>query len=291
MWSIVAIPKAFKGEAKINQENAIKSWTLLPFNPQIVLCGNDPGVKEYAQDHNLRYYPYLKYSEGGAPLLDSVFNSLEAITGITQNVLFINSDIILLQDFRNAILTSFTRRCIQIGQRRDLEVALPIPVGGDNWSPFLGHIVHSKGVLHGPSGLDFFFFPSDLDWKMPSFALGRTAWDNWIPYRAKQLGLDIMDVTKEVTVVHPVHGYNHLPQGANQAWKGYDAEKNQILLGPRSHAFTTDHSDYVLTKKGFKRTVIHRRLFFGLKKWIALHPRFEFLATIVDSVLKKAGRV
>ena len=60
MLTIFAIPKAFKGHVDIIQRNALKSWTLLQPQCEIILCGDDPGVAEVAGDFGAEHLPDIE---------------------------------------------------------------------------------------------------------------------------------------------------------------------------------------------------------------------------------------
>jgi len=61
---------------------------------------------------------------------------------------------------------------------------------------------------------------------IPSFAIGRLAWDNWLLWRATSQGTPIVDATAAVTVVHQEHGY------AAGTVKKFD--KRWVELGPEA---------------------------------------------------------
>jgi len=66
-------------------------------------------------------------------------------------------------------------------------------------------------------GLDYFIFPCGLFRDIPPFAVGRPAWDNWLVYKARSLGLPVIDATKMVTAIHQNHAYSHHPMGKEGA--------------------------------------------------------------------------
>jgi len=57
MLTIFATPKAFRGHIDVIQRNAIKSWTLLSINPEIILFGDDEGTPEVAREFGLQHIP------------------------------------------------------------------------------------------------------------------------------------------------------------------------------------------------------------------------------------------
>ena len=79
MLTIFSIPKAFTANTETIQLNAVQSWTLLKPACQIVLCGNDPGVKEAANEFKVRHLPNIECNEYGTPLLNSAFEEVVKI--------------------------------------------------------------------------------------------------------------------------------------------------------------------------------------------------------------------
>ena len=50
MLTLFTIPKAFEGHSGVIQRNAIKSWTLLQPQCEIILMGDDEGTGEAAAE-------------------------------------------------------------------------------------------------------------------------------------------------------------------------------------------------------------------------------------------------
>ena len=53
MLTMFTIPKAFRGDFDIIQKNAIRSWTLLRPECEIILFGNEEGTAEMAGELEL----------------------------------------------------------------------------------------------------------------------------------------------------------------------------------------------------------------------------------------------
>src|SRR5207253_9221526 len=100
--TLFTVPKAFKGHIGVIQRNAIISWTKLEPRPEIILLGNDEGIKEIAEEFNLKHIPEVKCNEFNTPLISSIFETAEAHTD-NEIMAFINTDVILLDDFIQAM--------------------------------------------------------------------------------------------------------------------------------------------------------------------------------------------
>ena len=79
MLTIFGIPKPFEGHIDIIQRNAIKSWTLLHPDIEVILFGEEKGVKGVAEELGIRHEPHVNRNEYGTPLLDSVFDRAQEI--------------------------------------------------------------------------------------------------------------------------------------------------------------------------------------------------------------------
>ena len=57
MLTIFSTPKPFVGHIGIIQRNAIKSWTLLHPDVEVILFGDDEGAAQACQDLGIRHEP------------------------------------------------------------------------------------------------------------------------------------------------------------------------------------------------------------------------------------------
>ena len=288
--TIFAIPKGFKGHTDIIQRNAIKSWTLLQPRPEIILFGDDKGTSEIAQEFGLRHVPDVKQNEYGSPLVNDLFAQAEGMA--TNNILaYINADIILMSDFMpvvNIVRTQFAE-FLMIGQRWDVNIHSPVNFDSSTWEEYLHKIVTKSGVLHIPRGLDYFVFSKHLWKKIPAFAIGRTAWDNWLAYQPIVDQHPVVDATESIITIHQNHDYSHLAAKKDEVWKGEEARNNQYLAGERvcKGMGSALAATWQLTKCGLEQRIQpqyalqHKKLFSKLEqknwshKYLSYKPYFE----------------
>ncbi len=133
--TIFAIPKAFHGHTGMIQKNALESWTRLKPRPEIILFGSDPGIAEVAQELNMRHIPAVALSDHGTPLVRDLFRQAEALAP-TETLAYVNADIILGQDFLDAVTTvqEEVSRFLLVGQRWDLDISESLNYGDPDWS-------------------------------------------------------------------------------------------------------------------------------------------------------------
>ena len=212
MLTIFAIPKAFQGHFNIIQRNAIKSWLLLKPKCEIILFGNEKGTAKVAAEFKIRHIPEITRNEFGTPLLDGVFTKAQKVANY-QKMVYLNADIILMSDFPKAIQSIKEPLFLIIGQRWDIDLKRLLQFNDIDWEEKLRTLVAKHGKLHGASGIDYFVFPRGFYQNIPSFAIGRPIWDNWLIYKARFLNTPVIDATGLITAVHQNHSYSH-PQGA-----------------------------------------------------------------------------
>lgn len=250
MLTIFSVPKPFAGQTGIIQRNAIQSWLRLDPACEIMLCGNESGIEETAMAFGTKWIPSIACNEYGTPLLDSVFDQVEQKAS-HRLLCYLNTDVILLSDFLKAVRHLRFRRFVMVGQRWDLEIIHPLDFNRPDWEEQLLSFTRKHGRLHPPAGSDYFVFPKHRGLgELPPFAVGRPAWDNWFIYRARQLGIPVVDATKVVTVIHQNHDYAHISESIDRRREGPEAERNRQLAGGWNHVFTLLDATHLVTAKG-----------------------------------------
>jgi hypothetical protein len=102
MLTFFTTAKPFRGHDGITQENALKSWTLLHPDVVVILFGNEDGAAEVAEELRLHHERYVARIEFATKRLDFLFSQAHEIA--RHDVLcYINCDILLIQDFRDAL--------------------------------------------------------------------------------------------------------------------------------------------------------------------------------------------
>lgn len=248
MLTIFTIPKPFAGHIDTIQKNAIQSWVRLDPACQVVLCGDEPGTKELAEQMGTGFLPHIARNEYGTPLLNSAFEVAEKAA--RHPVLcYVNADIMLMNDFVMAVrrVSSHSPKFLMVGQRWDVDLKSLWDFSEDGWETRLQEYVSRFGTLHPPAGSDYFVYPPGVIASMPSFTVGRLGLDNWIIYHARKMGVPVIDATRAVTVIHQNHDYSHIRHRSGDAWQGLEAERNIELAGA-SCSFTLLDASHLLTK-------------------------------------------
>jgi len=264
MITFFACPKPFLGHVGIIQRNAIQSWTLLRPKPEIILVEADRGVAQTCKEFGLVHVAEVERNAFGTPLVRSVFQIGQARASHPV-VCFINSDIMLMEDFVLAIETvvAHMREFLVLGQRTDVDIKYAWDFDAADWEADLKSLLAKKGTLHPPTGIDFFCFPRGMYTDIPPFAIGRPAYDNWLVWRARSKGVPVVDVTDATLIAHQNHEpliYNkpslnteNVPGGSNSEryWKALTPEARlNYTLVPEKHRLNILGATWILDRKG-----------------------------------------
>jgi len=215
---------------------------------EVVLCGDDHGVADAASEYGVKHLPHIARNEYDTPLLNSAFKLVQQMAK-ERLIAYVNADIIFLSDLIASVQRVTAQRFLMVGQRWDLDVPSPIDFKSEDWEQTLRRQVYSRGMLHPPAGSDYFIFPNGVMREIPAFGVGRPGWDNWFIYRARALGVPVIDATGANMVIHQNHDYNHIRESANvPTSENPDAGYNLRLLGDQEHWFTLFDATHLLTR-------------------------------------------
>jgi len=246
MITIFSIPKPFYGSIGIMQKNAIRSWQLLKPTPEIVLFGQDKGVAEAALQLGVSHIPDVKRNGFGTPLIDSVFDTIQSVA--KHNVLaYVNTDIILFQNFIHAVEKIPFREYLIVGRRWDIDIQEEIEFDS-NWEKKISNKLRYSAELHTHWGADYFIFCMRDIWKIPPFAVGRMIWDNWLIYSARKLGMPVIDGTDAITAIHQNHGYSSklLNEDGKCNWENPEIHYNLELAGGHQNTYNIYDARWIL---------------------------------------------
>ena len=174
MFTFFTTAKPFRGHNGIIQRNALKSWTLLHPDVEVILFGNEEGAAEAAKELGLRHEPHVERNEFGTKRLDYMFCRAQAVA---RHALFcyINCDIVLMEDFCDALKRVRERHSqfLMVGRRWDSEITVPLSLESKDWEQQLRRGVLQKGRRRGPEWIDYFVFSRGLYGKdVPPFVVG-----------------------------------------------------------------------------------------------------------------------
>jgi len=229
--TIFTIPKPFTGHIGVIQKNAIKSWTFLEPKPEIILFGNEEGVANASREFNTKHVPAIKCNDYGTPYLDFVFD--QAKKNASQKILcYINTDTILANNFIENLGKIYFKDFLVVGQRYSADVNIELDFSKNGWERKIASNVTKNGEMAGHHFVEYFIFPRDSRLiKIPPFVVGRPGWDNWLIYRSLELGIPVINATKDIMAIHQDHGYSHVKNRRDNLWNGPEGDRNYELAG------------------------------------------------------------
>ena len=65
MLTIFSTPKPFQGHIGVIQRSALKSWTLLHPDIEVILFGDDDGAADVCHELRFRHEPYVERGSSG----------------------------------------------------------------------------------------------------------------------------------------------------------------------------------------------------------------------------------
>lgn len=278
--TIFAIPKTFEGHIGIIQRNAIRSWAQLA-GIQILLLGDEPGTAAMAQEVGARHVPQIERNEFGTPYLNSCFD-LAATESNTDLLAYVNADIILMNDFTRTVARIVTRRrnFLLAGQRMDIDMGDSLAFV-EGWDLTLRNRAEQEGQLRGHWAIDYFVFRKGLYGKIPPFAIGRWAWDNWLLYEGIRRGAHLIDATPSILAVHQSHGYDHQGDLRQPQKTGPEATANRALAPEHTQWYSLLHATEIAHPWGFCPAWSPERVKRRAHVWKGKHPK---LAVPIDAV-------
>lgn len=284
MLTIFSVPKPFVGHIAIIQRNAIQSWSRLHPRCQIVLFGDEQGIEEAADEIKAKYVPQIARNEYGTPLLDYVFNKVQEIA--SQNLIcYVNTDIILLSDFLEAIKRIRFQRFVMVGQRWDIDLAESWDFEKPDSVEKLRRYAFEHGKLMAPTGIDYFVFPRDCGLNnIPPFAVGRPGWDNWFIYNALKRHIPVINATKVVSVIHQNHDYSHIPKGVGRVWEGPEADRNRELIGDTDRMCFISDATHIMTSWAILPSIRYKFFWRRVSTWLIRNSQTNFILRLLRKI-------
>lgn len=220
MITFFACPREFKGIYDVIQRNAIQSWP----GETIILAEPETNVSQTAAELNLTSYE-VKLSEEGIPLVNHIFYKGFDVAR-TELTCYVNADIILFPSFVEAakLCAQSFDKFLMIGQRTDMDLSEEIDFS-EGWGERVLESARLLGDLHPTSGIDYFCSPGNIWGKIPPFALGRYAWDNWLVATPLMNDVPVVDATEYVTAIHQNH--------KRHPYHSPEASRNREMMGNR----------------------------------------------------------
>jgi len=275
------------------QENALRTWRALGDEVEVLIVGDEAGAAEAARRLGARLLAEVERTPAGTPLIGSIFDRVRAASD-SPILAYANADILLLEDFLpvvNAVAARLSLFLV-VSRRWDLRFEETLVTDAE-WRTRLRHRLAREGRRHTPSGSDVFVFRRESFLELPSLAVGRAGWDNWMIYEARRRRWPVVDASRAMTVIHQDHDYRHLP-GGQPHYRHPETEENVRRAGGRRTVLTLADADWTMdggAPRPQRWSV--RRLLREIELLPALRTRSSVLANVFFTVFRpvQAARV
>jgi hypothetical protein len=265
MLTFFTTAKPFLGHDGVIQRNALKSWTLLHPEVEVILFGDEAGAAETARELKLRHEAYVERSASGAKRLDYLFERAQAIAR-HEVLCYCNCDILLMEDFRRAVqqVAAARGKFLMVGRRWDVNIAQHYDFERADWQATLRTLAIRSARQRGPEWIDYFVFRRGLySGNMPAMVVGRVHWDNWLVWKAQDAGCAVVDASEAVVAAHQNHDYGYHPWGKQGVWNDGEAGNNYRLAGGWRHLRTIADASEVLLAQPLRA---NRRRYWAMTK-------------------------
>jgi len=244
MLTIFSSAKPFLRQDGIRQRNALRSWTLLDPNCEVILFGDVPGASEVAAELGIHHVADVLQSERGNVRLDNMFSRAQQIAR-HDLLCYANCDIIFLDCFLPAVAAAarWSKRFLVVGQRWDMPMEEPIEFNAD-WGMHLREEALRAGRLQFPGAVDYFVFTRGMYQDLPPFVIGRVYWDHWLVWKARSTSIPVVDASADVLAIHQNHDHLYCVGGLDGLRADVESQRNLVLAGGLRHLYTITHATH-----------------------------------------------
>lgn len=247
MITIFTICRPLKGHFDTIQRNAIGSWLHLRPRPEVFLFGADPSVARYAARKSLPFFP-VSCDKWDIPLVSSAIHQARRLA--RYDILCLaNADNLYLSDFMPAVRRVADKfdQFLIVGQRHNLDIRELIALDDGIWeSDICWRLSRESESLHHGVAMDYLIWRGEWLGQVPPFAVGMTAYDPYIAWKALDAGVPTVDITRAVTIVHQAHKTKY-------DWQKLDVQRKanlDLFLAAGARRTTTGHAKYEMSADG-----------------------------------------
>ena len=274
MLTIFSTPKPFIGHSNVIQGNALKSWTLLHPDVDVILFGDEEGAAAACRELGVRHEPLVRRNERGTKYLNYLFERAREMSP-HKFLCYANCDIVMMPDFVQAleIVSKAHSEFLMVGRRWDTDVTELWDFSQPDWAERLRSLALQKGKQNGPSWVDYFCFSRDLyHEEMPAFLIGRHGWDPWLTWHARKSKAHVIDASQTVVAVHQNHDYAYLGEGPAAERSHAEASYNWSLGGTTAwHYYGVESATETLSQGRLRAN--HLAWFGPVKTRMMSYPR------------------
>ena len=166
----------------------LQNWVRLKPKINIVLFSNDSKVVEIGKHFGIAVLPIVHFAGGGAPVLRTMFQTVQREYASSYLYGYVNSDILftggLIESLEHVLyVTDMSVPLFMTGRRTNVENLTPTEA---NSSASLHKVAKTRGGLFGANAEDYFITNKAFPWgDIANVVIGRLAYDNWLVAHAR----------------------------------------------------------------------------------------------------------
>lgn len=235
---ILSCPKRFDGSSGEIQSRSLENWQWAGGVP--VMAGPRQDIESIPVHFDLE--SHVVESAEDDSLLPLFSDLVQVVSSDAHPVIcYANADLLFppifgeftSRDggiyFRSTLLPE---KFLMTGSRWDLEEGQEVDWAADG-SGSRGALVcediirEGRATLHDPDAMDFFIFPPSIFRELGPAIVGRGGYDNALVAFCLRRRIPVIDVSREIPVLHQFHGHEHKEGGKKEVYLGAEAMKNR----------------------------------------------------------------
>lgn len=249
--------KPFAGESAFLQDAALKTWVDL--NLPIIVFGDEQGVAQRQVRFGFHHEASVRTSDTGTPFISDMIERAAEIAD-TPYIALINGDILLdhacVATLDGAIGKLLDRPgdggYLLSARRKNIPLTAQ-DLKGRNCLAVIEDLENRYGHWDIDNAIDIFVFDKSLYDKIPDLSVGRSGWDNWLLWEARRRGGQLVDLSFDMALKHPIHGYVGPQGGWANLMTNSDVVKNQSIVA--ADKLTFSHMDLYLVNGEITNTI------------------------------------
>lgn len=225
----VGCPKQFKSPWAELQTRAIESWKAVAIESEVCIVAPRSDIETLPE--GLAHYAVIAKENELSPL--PLFGDImeEAYRCSDADIFcYLNSDIIVPENFGQFETERFEQRFLVIGSRWDMseDAEYPESLEPQKVLEYLSaNMELGKVELHRPTGIDYFIFRRGTFDQLKPLIVGRGGYDAALLGYCLRLKIQLVDATETYPILHQFHDYSHLPGAKKRVMQGEDATHNR----------------------------------------------------------------
>lgn len=209
------------------QRNALRSWQRIP-GVEILVFGDKSGSKKVCKELGVKHLPKIATNESGLEKVSDAFHRAWEV-GTHDLMCYVNADIILPPTFGDVVASINAVQFLMVGQRHNTPITAELNFAPGWWSRVKA-LALETGHRHTVNGIDYFGHRRGAFDPLPDLYCGTWYWDNFMIWRAQQLGYPVIDATDAVLAIHQDHDYRHYEGGLGGIAAGPESAANRANL-------------------------------------------------------------